>query len=266
MAGTFRVMLLRAWIGTFFFLAANAAAQPPQILDAGALHNAALEKLYRDSPEPDSTAIVRQTVHFFMPDFAPAKQARFSASLLSFLSTHDDQTTFRYFAQNHPNTVRYLNAVSAALDTAYLKTPRLLQNIEKEISQDSILLNEEKLALLGGLSVARASYAFWDARENLVFAEFYTTNDSLSDTLRAPCGKIVKADFYGFLKGLIFGAIVWFGSEYAKVKRPTAIILGAAVALVVAPIQSALYARKYRKGKYSKKEMYKDWEIDPRKL
>lgn len=242
----------------FGFVQAQTAFCPENF---GKVHNQALYALYCSYQDlPDTQTIIQYQLDYFTSYPVPLQVPLSLTQTLSILQTFDDASTLAYYQIYYPNIYYYLNQLEP-----YWEVPQYQAHIFQAYLSDECLDAESRTVLGACFSVADSSRAFWE-KKMVPIDSTAQHADSLAYAQKVPVGKIVKADVYGLLKGLIAGTMVWFGLEYIKVPRPASILIGAGVGIVIAPIQSALFVRKYRKGKFSKQEIYKEWEIDPRKL
>jgi hypothetical protein len=90
-----------------------------------------------------------------------------------------------------------------------------------------------------------------------------------NDTLRPATYKWIKADAYGVLAGTLFGLGSWAALQYIFESQENinslSYVAGAAIFLALPPINSAIYAIRYRKGKTYEQRLkqYENWNVRP---
>lgn len=157
----------------------------------------------------------------------------------------------------------YILALLALPEEADLPTlTSSIQALEADLMANKELTTAQKALPLGCMAIARNSAAYWDSYYDLA-----GRRDTVEkrDTVRMDkkgrpvprTGLVMRADFYGLLKGALGGTIIWVLGDLPKVQLANAAAFGIAFAVAVPALESYVYNLRFRRGRT------KDQEPDP---
>jgi hypothetical protein len=242
----------------------------------GAHHNAVLHQLRTADTQPDWAtpagfdsvfhALLLQSLAITQAAYPQAVDSAGLLPVLAYAPAYSLQLSQRHELYRilalTPRQIQYLEALFAAdwyhtelaaadpqaaprLTTAeaHATAQRYLAQREAALLNDPRLTTAERTLPLLAFAIARASYEYWVA---------YPPRDTFrddSDTNRPKTGRVVKADVFGLMKGVLGGlAIYVLGDFFGVGSEGLRIGLGSGVALAWPAVDSLLYVRRYKKG------------------
>jgi hypothetical protein len=265
----------------------------------GQLHNTALADYHaRRGDSADTSAIdlmleVANSLQAHQPAVQTAQFQALAPKVWTWVHAQEAPELYRLLRLS-PAQVRHIEALLHMPDHySPMEAQAYVQATEAQIMADGQLASNERNLPLACVAIARNSADYW--------AEYYdmerfvvVENDTiirgikirledlkgikplrldtiiLGDTLRLdkferpipPFGRVMKADFFGLLKGMVGGVIIWVVSDLPKVNFDGGLAVGIAFAVVAPVVESALYNWKFRRGRVKRPDDTPDeWEI-----
>ncbi|MBX3101530.1 MAG: hypothetical protein KF690_03380 [Bacteroidetes bacterium] len=247
----------------------------------GQLHNTSLARYHmmRGEQRDTSTVQVLEEVSRVMAtEYPGAASNRFTRRAPELLARIDAMSIEQLYAALHlqPAQQTYVNHLLHMPDNlSPAQAKAYVQATETRILTDAQLSPQERNIPLACAAIARNSADYWADYYLLDDMPYYTPERDtiiLGDTLRLdrkgrpvpPFGRVLKADFFGLLKGLVGGTVIWVVSELPKVDFAMGPQVAIAFAVVLPVAESAVYNWKFRRGKVKlpeHDEPMDEWEI-----
>jgi hypothetical protein len=246
----------------------------------GQLHNTALADYHaRRGDSADTSAIalmleVAKSLQAHQPVVNMPQFQTLAPKVWTWVHAQEAPELYRLLGLS-PAQVRHIEALLHMPDHySPMEAQAYVQATEAQIMADGQLASSARNLPLACVAIARNSADYW--------ADYYLLDDALpyytperdtiiaGDTLRLdrkgrpvpPFGRVMKADFFGLLKGMVGGVIIWVVSDLPKVNFDGGLAVGIAFAVVVPVVESALYNWKFRRGRVKQPDDTPDeWEI-----